>query len=76
MLYGFFRKKEQTMKLTQEEFDNELSYLVSKQIIKDLLEKRLINEKEYQDIKEALLKEYKPLISSLFEGIDICAWYK
>lgn len=56
------------MKLTEKEFEDELSYLTSKHILKQLLDNNLINEDEYQKIKEALLCHYKPLISSLLEG--------
>ena len=56
------------MKLTEKEFEDELSYLTSKHILNQLLDNNLINQEEYQKIKEALLRHYKPLISSLLEG--------
>lgn len=57
------------MKLTKQEFDDELAYLVSKSIINEMKEKQLINEDEYQKIRLALSKEYKPVISALLEGL-------
>lgn len=58
------------MKLKKEEFDNELSYLVSIYILDDLVERFHIDQKDYQLIKKTLLKHYRPLISSLMEGYD------
>ena len=57
------------MKLTKEEFDNELNDLVSKHIITNMKEEGLINEDEFNDIKQKLLKIYHPLISTLLEGL-------
>ena len=56
-----------TMKLTEEEFNQELSYLVSKQIINDLLKHGYLTSEEYCSIKKALLDHYKPLISTFLE---------
>ena len=56
------------MDLTKEEFNDELMYLTSKLIIKELLDNHLINNDEYHTIKEALLDYYKPLVSGLMEG--------
>ena len=64
------------MKLTKEEFDNELRFLISKQIIKELVERQLISVEEYESIINALINQYHPLISSLLKGINICTWYK
>lgn len=55
------------MKLTEEEFNQELSYLVSKQIINDLLKHGYLTSEEYSSIKKALLDHYKPLISTFLE---------
>lgn len=67
-------KERKSMKLTKEEFDNELSYLVSKHLLDDLLNKGYINQEEYTSIKKELLNHYHPIISGLLEGVDICAW--
>ena len=55
------------MKLTKEEFNHELNYLISKHLLKDLLDNNLINQKEYEEIKAVLLGFYKPLISFYLE---------
>ena len=59
------------MKLTKEELDNELSYLISNEILKKMLQKGLIDEGEYQSSKDALLRLYEPIISSLL-GDYLC----
>ena len=61
------------MKLTKEEFNNELNYLVSISITKELLESDLISKEEFELIKESLLSFYKPLINTLLEGKP-CGW--
>ena len=53
------------MKLTKEELDDELSYLISVEILKKTMDKGLLKQEEFEIAKEELLKLYQPLISSL-----------
>lgn len=55
------------MKLTKEEFKQELMYLVSKSILKDMLIKNIIDEEQYLLIKKEIKNIYHPLIASLYE---------
>lgn len=59
------KKEGINMKLTKEELDNELLFLISDEILMKMLQKGLIDEGEYQSSKDALLSRYKPIISSL-----------
>ena len=55
------------MKLSKEELDNELMYLTSKNILKEMIFNHLITKEQYLLIKRELLDIYHPLISGLWE---------
>ena len=57
------------MKISKKEFDDELSYLISKSIILNMLHKGIIDSNQYNEALKKLIKEYHPIINSLLEDI-------
>lgn len=51
--------------MTKEQFDREKNYRVSISIIKSLLNKGMISEKDYRKIDTKLAQKYRPVFGSL-----------
>ena len=51
--------------MTKEQFEREKNYRVSIAILKTMLLRQLINEKEYKQIDSMLIKKYKPVIAGI-----------
>lgn len=62
------------MKLAKEEFDNELHYLISKYVLKEMVSFSLVSKEQYFLIKKELLEIYQPLINLLYEEEWYACW--
>lgn len=51
--------------MTQGQFEREKNYRVSIAITKIMLERKLINDKEYREIDTMLIAQYKPVFGGL-----------
>ncbi|QRN84826.1 hypothetical protein JR334_07510 [Clostridia bacterium] len=51
--------------MTTEQFEREKNYQVTLYITKSMLEKGLIDKKDFAKIRAKLVKKYKPIIGSL-----------
>lgn len=51
--------------MTKEQFEREKNYQTSRVIVKSMLDKGLVTEKEYKKIDTKLACEYRPLFGSI-----------
>lgn len=51
--------------MTAEQFEREKNYQVTLYIAKSMLEKELIDKKDFNRIRTMLIRKYKPIIGSL-----------
>lgn len=55
--------------MTKEEFYNERMYQTTMHIIRQIFEKGIINEEEYNQASEIFLKKYKPVFGRIFSDL-------
>jgi len=51
--------------MTKEQFQREKKYQISRSVVKSMLDKGLVTEKEYKKIDTKLASKYRPLFGSI-----------
>ena len=51
--------------MTKEQFQREKNYQTSRTVVKSMLDKGLVTEKEYKKIDTKLVAKYRPVIGSI-----------